>query len=484
MSRPYSWYPLAGTDPVPGDPGEVRVASDRYAAVAAAISSAAASLTNIADVEGTTSKAVDAIRQNAGEVAKQIDQAHGRYVAVSEALGAYATQLAQAQADSLTALSAAQTAQAAIDAAEGDVRRAVSALEDAEPEESAARQSALDRARRSVSSGDAALARARADLEDAVSLRDRAAQQAISAIEAAVDADGLKDGWWDNWGSKLFHAISDIAGFIAMVAGVAALLLAWVPVLGQALAAVALIATAVALVADIVLLIAGEGSWLKIGLGVLSLVTFGAGRVVGAGLRASTTGAQGTARLAAGSAAALSPAQRITQGMSGARNALTAIDDLVGGATGALTRPVARGMANGTREMTSVRGVVSLLGEVRPGVVLRSVVDDLAALRGLDLGAAISAGKASLSAAQGTAATVAAVLGQADSAATLSTLTAVSPALISHSHSYGTAAAVANVAVGAVTVVSGADAGLNGQAVYDFVTGLLENSSAETLQLQ
>jgi hypothetical protein len=461
----------------------VRVAGERYASVAATIETTAYNLARIAEVNGTTSKAVDAIRTNASEVAEQVGTAKDRYAAVGEALVTYAAHLAQAQADSLAALHAAQSAQAAIDSATGDVRRASGELEDAAPEDQAAAQAALDNARRAVRQGDAALARARADLEDAVSLRDRAAQNAVDAIHHATSADGLNDGWWDNWGSKVFHAISDIAGFIAMVAGVAALFLAWVPILGEALAAIALIATAVALVADIVLLIAGEGSWLKVGLDVLSLVTFGAGRVAGAGLRAGAEGAQGTARLAAGSAAALSPAQRLAQGLSGAHNAATAIGEMTGPTIGGLTRITARGLAGGTRTVTTLRELPGLLALAKPSAIVRGVVQDLAALRGLDLPEAIALGRASVGGAQGVPATVSAILGHPEAATALSTLTGVTPALSTASTRYATAVNAANITFGVTGAVTGADAGQNAYGVFDWVTGLGDPSSAQILHL-
>lgn len=321
----------------------MRVAGERYVTVAQTISSAASRLRDIARVDGTVSRAVDAIREKATEVAADIVRAHDRYAGVGDALVTYADRLATAQAASVSALLAAQRAQSAIDAAESDVRRATTALDDAAPEDQVASRSAVNRARSAVTSADVALSRARNDLQDATDLRDRAARQAIDAIDQVTGSDGLDDSWWDDWGSKIVHAVSNIAGIVASVAGILSLVLCWVPVLGEALAAVALIATAVKLVTDIMLALGGEGSWGDVAWGVVALASFGVGRVLGVAARSATRGAQGTARLAAGRAAAQSPALRAAAGLPTSSSTST-IRALVG-ESAALSRNAARGMA-------------------------------------------------------------------------------------------------------------------------------------------
>ncbi|HEY5555110.1 MAG TPA: hypothetical protein VIK43_09330, partial [Cellulomonas sp.] len=226
----------------------------RYLDVAEKISSAANLLDGLtsSSAAGAVSDAVDAIRDASAKVAAEITTAHGRYLDVGDALVAYAQELSRAQEDSLQALHAAQSAQQALDHASAQVRTSARALDDAVDEaERTVHQTRLHRARTSRDEADASLSRARGDLEEAVALRDQAARRAIDAIDASTGSDDLNDGWWDNWGSKVAHAVSSVAGMIASVAGIAALFLAWVPVLGEALAALAVIAGAVALVADI-----------------------------------------------------------------------------------------------------------------------------------------------------------------------------------------------------------------------------------------
>lgn len=353
MTRPYSWYPLAASDPVPGDPGAVRIGGDRYVTVAVAIHSAADQLAKIAAIDGSASKAVDAIREKANSVAGSIDTARNRYETTGNALIAYASQLSQAQTESEAALRAAQNAQSAIDSAELDVRLATAALDDAEPADRATQQLKLNRARDAVAAGDTALSRARADLQASIDLRDRAAQQAVAAIEEVTGSDHLNDTLWENLHlSEVFSVISDIAGLVASVAGILALVLCWVPVLGEALAAVALIASAVKLIADVALALAGDGSWAEVAWGVVAVASFGIGRVFAATARGMTTSAAGVARLEAGRVAATSAFERTAAGIPATSSAAT-IRALVGDAGAATSRTVARNMAGASRTLGS-----------------------------------------------------------------------------------------------------------------------------------
>lgn len=285
MSRPYSWYPLAGSDPVPGDPVAVRIAGTRYQEVAEAIEAAARSLAEVTELARVCSQAVDAVEERAAEVGSEISHARSRYAGVGEALVAYARELERAQDLSLRALESAQAAQRASDTATTEVTRAVHALSDAidvaDPDGEALARRRLTRARIERDDADVAVTRARAELEEAVRLRDEAARRATEAVRAATDADGLDDGWWENWGRRAALWISEHVSKAAMIAGVAALLLGWVPIVGQALALVAGIAGALVLVADIALMVWDDGSWTDVAIGVLGVVSLGTGRVAG-----------------------------------------------------------------------------------------------------------------------------------------------------------------------------------------------------------
>ncbi|MGV8967387.1 MAG: hypothetical protein ACOH2F_14040 [Cellulomonas sp.] len=324
-----SWYPLAEADPVPGDPWIVTQGGLHYQAVADAIQGASANLTEIASLAGMTSSAVVEIRDKAVKVSAEIGKVQRRYSEVSAALTAYAGSLTTAQTDSADLLRRARLAQERIDDAGTADYRANAALDIAAPEDQQARQADVLSARSESRSASAALVTLRGDLEVVKQSRDSAAQTAIDSIGDVVGSDELNDGWWEDWGSKVASVVSDVAGVISTVAGIAALVLAWVPVLGAALAAVALIAGAIKLIADVALLAHGEGSWLDVGLGVLGLATFGLGRLAGTTFKVANRASVGLSRIRAGQMA------------SKMGNARAAITQLVGPKVGAITRTAA-----------------------------------------------------------------------------------------------------------------------------------------------
>ncbi len=301
MSTVYSWYPLASSDPVPGDPDRVEAAGTRYTTVAVAIETAADGLEQIAQIDAMVSNAVDAIREEAAKVASDIRTARQRYEEVGAALVAYARELRGAQSDAVAALERARRAQSAIDEAQQALNVASADLDDArrDDDDEAVTEATRrrNRARSDLSDGDVELSRARADLDDAVARRDSAAAVAQAAIGTVTSGDHLNDGAWEDFWSGFLHATSEIFGTIAAVAGIAALVLCWVPVIGQALAVVALVAGAVALLADIVLLTQGEGSWEKVIWGAVGVLSFGAGRALASAASLSGRAAQATARL-------------------------------------------------------------------------------------------------------------------------------------------------------------------------------------------
>ncbi|MGL5811276.1 MAG: putative T7SS-secreted protein [Nocardioides sp.] len=307
MTRPVDWAPLAGSDPVPGDPGEVARLGRHYRSVAEAIEKAAGNLRRLADSgDAIESKAVDAFDDKCEEVAEDISRAHERYAGVGDALLGYAPALEQAQADSLRALLDAQAAQEDQHAAQ---RRGEHA---ATPEEILA-------AERATSDASAASSRARTLLEGAIADRDRAAQRAADAIDEVRDSGDLNDGWWDNWGCKVISAIQKIASTISMVCGILALAVGWIPIIGQALAGVlgtiALITAAVSLLCNAVLVAAGDQHWSALVWDAIAVASFGVGRVVGTAARASTNATRGAVRLGAGQVAARGGGQLSMRGL-------------------------------------------------------------------------------------------------------------------------------------------------------------------------
>lgn len=307
MSRPRDWSPLdRASDPVPGDGAAVTNAGKHYSAVADAIQDAARQLRRLADDDELVSKARDNLTEKAHGVADDIDRAWKRYDEVGAALETYGPKLTTFQDEADELLSKARTA---LETAEEDEAAARSHERSATEDQAAGGDGqgatdAAERRREDAQAQRAIVAGAKRDLLAVERRRDAAAKVAKDAIVAIHKSGGLKDGHWDNWGSKLVKAIQKIASTVALVAGVLALAVAWIPVIGQALAAVlgaiALVATVVSLIANIILMANGEGSWADLGLDVLSLATFGLGRLVGAAGKGLGSAMKGITRIRAG----------------------------------------------------------------------------------------------------------------------------------------------------------------------------------------
>ncbi|WP_371177131.1 hypothetical protein ABYF34_00685 [Buchananella felis] len=268
--RPSDWSAVGWErDPVPGDPAVVRQGGRNYIEVADRIKQCAESLRALEAGASTRAQSVTALLEQRDELVDGIWQVEGRYRGAGEALEAYASALDLAQSQSLTALYAARNAQD--DLAEARQRSAfyqeLAGDYDPGTEEPGAYDSHVRYTRlASQADQDAVAAQGTIDnqailVAEAVEQRDRAADDAISRIQRATSADGLADGIWENWGARFFEWVEAISAWVASVVGLLALVLCWVPILGQALAALAAIAGVVNALANIVLAIGGERTW-------------------------------------------------------------------------------------------------------------------------------------------------------------------------------------------------------------------------------
>lgn len=247
------WTPLNRvSDPVPGDPTVVASGGRHYVGVADAINTAGTNLKRMADDAQYDSDAVRAFQEKARDISDDIFLAEDRYRGVGEALNAYAPELEYAQDEARAALTEAE------DAAEEARQERIEAMEaeenDDEPEET-------DEEPPSAGMMRAALTR----LENAISHRDEHATVAKNKINAAMeDTENLNDSTWDNIAGFLQDLVK-IADLVAAVAGILAMLVGWIPVVGYALAAVlgtiALVAGIVSLVGNLALAIGDKGSW-------------------------------------------------------------------------------------------------------------------------------------------------------------------------------------------------------------------------------
>lgn len=320
--RPGDWSPLGlSSDPVPGDPSTVAAGGRDYLDVADAIGSAKNTLHTIDLGDFVVSEAVDALQDTAHKVADSIGKAEARYRAAGEALIAYAPVLEQAQTDSASALALARSATEAADGADQQRRHYLHlSTTESDPAQALQYKNLADTSESDAADAQRTLTAAQDQLSQATSARDRAAESAIDGIHAITEHDGLHDSWWDNWGKNLVEAITDIAGWVSSIAGVLALCVCWIPVVGQALAAALLIVAGVAAIVNaignVVLAATGDRSWttalISIAGAVLAVVGLGgAVRVVGNVAAAARINARAALEVGATDATRLTASQAI-----------------------------------------------------------------------------------------------------------------------------------------------------------------------------
>ena len=272
--RPVDWSPLAGSDPVPGYPDEVERAAKSLADMAEEIIRQTANLRRLTTAEDWDADAGRTFADSAGELSGQLGKAHGRYATAAGALKGYTPQLRHAQSMADAALVEAKQAQAAVDANRPPEYPPAGSPTPAQVSAERQRQYAYEE-------GVDALNAARRRLTEATDHRDEPAGRAARAIRDSIDDDGLKDSWWDeftNWVSEhadLLRAIARIAELVATILSVIALVTAFFPILDfltPILLTLAALASLVALVCTLMLVLAGEASWVDVGLALLSVV--------------------------------------------------------------------------------------------------------------------------------------------------------------------------------------------------------------------
>ncbi|MDQ1038018.1 uncharacterized protein YukE [Streptomyces sp. V3I8] len=285
MTRPadHRWEVLGeSADPVPGDVDDLKALARRFTATAKTISDAAAALRRLGDQKSWDSKAGREFAEKADDTAKTVSKAHNRYEEAGIALKEYHTELQEIQEEADRLLGQAETKS-------GDLTTARSKADSPPEDTDETGQKKLDGA---VTGLQGELDDLRGKLVPLKTRHDTAGNAAAKRIHLITESDDLNDSWLDELRDTL-KIVADIAGAVAAVCGLVALLVGWIPVIGQAIAGVlgtiALIATAVSLVCHLLLAINGDGSWGDVAMDVLGLATFGIGRVFSAGAKLAAT---------------------------------------------------------------------------------------------------------------------------------------------------------------------------------------------------
>jgi len=288
--RPQGWSAVGwDRDPTPGDPDAVAELAARFRRTAEAVRTAADGLKSIRSSDTYKGEGGKELRERTRDLAGKVKEVEERYAEAAEALDAYHPEQYAAQRLADDALRRAIEAQSQQNSAASTLFSFPAAPVDGTVEDPTLTQ-ARGAALRAGDEAKAALGQAEQDVRTAHQWQQEAAERAARKLRNVIKDDGLSDSRWDDVKGNAIAVVKGLAkvmDVIATVAGVLALVLAWVPVVGQVLALVALVATAISFVAHLTLLVTGNEGWGETILAGVSLLTFGLGRVAIKGGRAA-----------------------------------------------------------------------------------------------------------------------------------------------------------------------------------------------------
>lgn len=274
------------TDPVPADGPGLQPVIDHYVKIALAMETQAKLLKKIGAGDETLLKgyAADAMRKRARESADSLNTAAGRYTDVRDALRTYKPALELARSETALALEAAVTAagdqtsaEALADPVNADRADDAPPLTDDDRKASANRTSKIEGAK-------SALEAAKARAATAMTTLGEAAETASRKIRENWAVDGLHTSDWDAFVhglNKFLKKLVEILTYIGMALAVLSIL---IPGLGM-LTLLSVVATAISVVASTILAAQGEGSWLSVIIGIVSLGLIGVAAKMAGGLK-------------------------------------------------------------------------------------------------------------------------------------------------------------------------------------------------------
>jgi hypothetical protein len=290
--RPADWQPLAGSDPVPGRPDDIRSEASRQGRVADSIRDQVAALKKVADADQNgilSGQYAGSIAKPARALADHLGKAENRYRVTSGELSAWADELEAAQRASYGQWQDAQAAQADItaNAPPHPTSGSSSGGHPEQPPVDPAQQQRLKDAQDRLTTAQSALAKTVGTLHDQ-------ARAHAAAINNAIGHDGLKDSWWDSF-KEFVDAnsrwISDVCNVLGWIATACAVISLFIPGLNL-IAAIALGATFLSLLGHSMLASAGDGSWFDVGLDAFALVTMGIGGLAAESAQAGEKGVE------------------------------------------------------------------------------------------------------------------------------------------------------------------------------------------------
>ncbi|MFJ3497645.1 hypothetical protein ACIPPJ_29205 [Streptomyces sp. NPDC086091] len=295
--RPVDWQPLAESDPVPGDPEEIRAEVRHMVSVAEKLRDQARNLRAISDEGELKGKYAKSLREESSTLEKHMREVAGRYERVHGHLTTWADELEDFQSDADSVLRRAKEKQEEIDAekakdSSGDTDTSGQSVDRTDPLQTYRRQLGI-----------------------LVGERDTRARHHAGRIKDEID-DVIEDSWWDDvkgWAhdnADLIKAFIDVLGWVATAAGLLALL---IPGLNLLVLGIAVLTVGLRLL----LVASGDATWTDVIFdvvgGLLVVGGLGAAAKLAGGVKA-TVGAAQTARTAG-----------LSRGLSGVKGTL---DDL------------------------------------------------------------------------------------------------------------------------------------------------------------
>ncbi|MFD5181986.1 hypothetical protein ACFWMQ_04970 [Streptomyces sp. NPDC058372] len=257
--RRTDWQPLAESDPVPGDPEEIRDEVKHMKSVAESLRDQAKKLRGIGDDNELKGKFSEKLKEESGVLEKHLREVASRYERVHGHLTKWAGRLEELQDDADRVCGLAKKKQEEIDAEakkeQGDGKN---------PTDS-----------QSGEGGDP-LREYRNKLDGIKGDRDTSAAHWAHKIRDELD-DVIEDSWWDDvkgWvhdNADWIKTVLDGLGWVATIAGIAAI---WIPGLNLLVIGIALLT----ILTRSLLVASGDASWTDLAFDIGGLLLMGIGR--------------------------------------------------------------------------------------------------------------------------------------------------------------------------------------------------------------
>ncbi|MBZ4014828.1 hypothetical protein [Streptomyces purpurogeneiscleroticus] len=326
--RPVDWQPLCETDPVPGDPEEIRAEVRHMVSVAEKLRNQARNLKAISDEDTLKGKYVQRLREDSTTLEKHMREVASRYERVHGHLTTWANELEDFQTHADRVLRQAKEKQAE---AEREKAHEAESGEEKRPNPSA---SGTDHD---------PVQTYRNQLNEITGDRDDRARHHAGKINDEIE-DVIEDSWWDDvkgWAHDNADGIKawiDVFGWVATALGFLALA---IPVLGWVILGIAVLTIGFRLL----LVASGDATWTDV---IFDVV--GALLVVG-GLRTA-------AKLASGVKSTVNAAQaartaNLSRGLAGVKGTMDDLGRLMAKTAEGPGRQIIGAARNGIRKSIS-----------------------------------------------------------------------------------------------------------------------------------